>query len=207
MTGSPKRSTAVIAIRSLTAAVAVAVATLASGCGGDADEQPKGSVTLVGDSLNVGIEPYLAAELPGWEIRHANEVGRRTDEGMSLMRSIRGQLAPVVVVSLGTNDVQDDGATFKRQVDDALALAGPRRCVVWSTVWLDGPNDLFNRILRDAAARHPNLEVADWAALIESEPTLLAPDQVHGSPAGYERKAAQVADIARRCHPRPESDQ
>ena len=76
--------------------------------------------------------------------------------------------------------------------------------MVWSTIWLDGPNEAFNEVLRDAEERHPTLEVADWAGLVGTRPELLAPDRVHASPEGYAERAAQVARIAERCHPRPE---
>ena len=65
-----------------------------------------GAVTLVGDSLNVGIEPYLAKELPGWRVDAHDRVGRATVEGVDELRALRRSLAPVVVVSLGTNDAE-----------------------------------------------------------------------------------------------------
>ena len=162
-----------------------------------------GSVTTVGDSLNVGMEPYLDDELRGWRLRHRNQNGRRTAEGIAELRALGRDLAPVVVVSLGTNDFDADAATFRAQVDEVLALAGPRRCVVWTTIWLDRPHRL-NEVLRDAARRYPNLELADWAGLVEDEPSALAFDGVHGSPEGYARRAALVADLVRRCLPEPE---
>lgn len=162
-----------------------------------------GSVTMLGDSLNVGIEPYLAEELDGWEISGDNAVGRRTDEGVALLRALDGKLAPVLVVSLGTNDPQTDVGRFRSHVEQVLRLAGPTRCVVWSTIWLDGPNEAFNRVLRQVAERRRNLEIDDWAALIEARPELLAPDRVHGSPAGYARRAEEIARIVRGCLPPP----
>jgi lysophospholipase L1-like esterase len=160
-----------------------------------------GSVTLLGDSLNVGIEPYLADELFGWEIAHHNEVGRTGSGGLAELDRLRDELAPVVVVSLGTNDAQDDVEAFTRLVDDVMRRVGPRRCVVWSTLWLGRPNDSFNDALADATRRHSRLEVADWAGLVEEDDGLLAFDGVHGSPDGYARKAEQIARIAESCHP------
>ena len=40
-----------------------------------------GAVTLVGDSLNVGTEPYLRDELDGWTDRRARSVGRADGGG------------------------------------------------------------------------------------------------------------------------------
>ena len=145
-----------------------------------------GSVTLVGDSLNVGLEPYLTAELQGWVIASHNLVGRRTDEGIEALRSLGGSIAPILVVSLGTNDVDDDVEAFSRRIDQVLELAGPT-LVIWATIWLGGAHKGFNAVLREAALRHRSLELLDWAALVEAEPELLAADGVHGSADGYRR--------------------
>ena len=166
-------------------------------------EARTGSVTLVGDSLNVGLEPYLPSELEGWQIRNVNLVGRQTDAGIAELERIGSGLSRVVVVSLGTNDPQSDADGFRRDVDRALRIAGRDRCVVWSTIWRDGSNEAFNDVLRQAARRYPNLKVEDWASLVDASPHLLAPDRVHGSPAGYRRRAEDVADLARRCLPAP----
>ena len=174
-----------------------------AGCGGGS-ERVVGSVTTLGDSLNVGIEPDLDRELEGWDVSHHNQSGRRTQEGIAELRALGSDVAPVVVVSLGTNDFDSSSATFRRQVDELLELAGPRRCVIWATIWFDGPHE-FNDVLADAARRHPNLELADWAALVEQEPELLSSDGIHGSPEGYARRAEQAARIAERCLPVPPS--
>jgi lysophospholipase L1-like esterase len=168
---------------------------------GDAGGGPAGSVILVGDSLNVGIEPYLADRLDGWTIRTDDVVGRSGPQGLAELEALGGALAPVVVVSLGTNDEQTDVARFHALVESVVAQAGPKRCVVWSTVWRNGPNPAFDGVLRDAARRHRNLHVADWAALVGGSPELLAADGVHGTPEGYARKAEQVARLVERCRP------
>jgi len=177
-------------------ALAVVVTVLRS-----SEESGTGSVTVLGDSLNVGIEPYLEEELGRWKISNDNAVGRRTDEGVALLRALDEKLALVVVVSLGTNDPQTDVERFRAHVEQVLRIAGPKRCVIWSTIWLDGPNDAFNSVLRQASDRHRNLEIEDWSALVETRPELLAADRVHGSPAGYARRAEDVARIVRDCLP------
>jgi lysophospholipase L1-like esterase len=164
-----------------------------------------GAVTMLGDSLNVGLEPYLAEELAGWDLRNHNRAGKRTEEGLDELRSLDEPLAPVLVVSLGTNDFNGDPELFGQLVEEILERAGTRRCVIWSTLWLYGPLDAFNAELRDAAKAHRNLELDDWAGLVESRRELLAFDEVHGSPEGYAERAARIARIAERCHPRPAS--
>ena len=166
-----------------------------------ADDQETGSVTTLGDSLNVGIEPYLDEELGDWSIDHHNRSGRRTEEGLAELRSLgRDDVGQVLVVSLGTNDFDGDPASFRRQVEKVVARAGPRRCVVWATIWLGGPHP-FNDVLRQAARLHSNLHLVDWAGLVEQDPALLVSDGVHGTPDGYARRAEETARIARDCLP------
>ena len=159
-----------------------------------------GAVTLVGDSLNVGIEPYLAKKLPGWRVDAHDRVGRATAEGVDELRGRRTSLAPVVVVSLGTNDAEGSEDEFRALVDDAIAIVGPRRCLVWATVVRDGAERTgFDQVLRDARAAHPNVRLVEWASLVSGDPSLLAEDRVHGTPDGYARRAEETARAIRDC--------
>jgi len=159
-----------------------------------------GAVTLVGDSLNVGIEPYLAKKLPGWRVDAHDRVGRATAEGVDELRGRRTLLAPVVVVSLGTNDAEGSEDVFRALVDDAIAIVGPRRCLVWATVVRDGAERTgFDQVLRDARAAHPNVRLVEWASLVSGHPSLLAEDRVHGTPDGYARRAEETARAIRDC--------
>lgn len=159
-----------------------------------------GAVTLVGDSLNVGTQPYLRDELDGWSIEAHDRVGRATAEGVEELRSLGSTLAPVVVVSLGTNDPDGSERAFRGLVDAALDHAGPARCVVWATIVRDGePRAAFNDVLGDAASMHGNLRLVDWAELVVDDATLLAGDGVHGSPSGYARRARAIAGAVRAC--------
>ncbi len=159
-----------------------------------------GSVTLVGDSLNVGIEPYLAQELPGWHVDAHDTVGRATAEGVDELRARRRSLAPVVVVSLGTNDAEGSEDEFRQLVDRAIEIVGRGRCLVWATVVRDGAERTgFDRVLRDARAAHPNVHLVEWASLVSDDPSLLADDRVHGTPDGYARRAEETARAIRAC--------
>ena len=182
-------------------AVAIVVAVVVARQGDDDSSATEtGAVTLVGDSLNVGIEPYLAKALSGWRIDAHDEVGRATREGVDELRALRRSLAAVVVVSLGTNDAEGSEAEFRALVDDALAIAGPDRCVVWATVVRDGAERTgFDRVLRDASDAHPNLRLVEWASRVGDEPSLLSGDRVHGTPDGYARRAEETARVVRDC--------
>jgi len=159
-----------------------------------------GALTLVGDSLNVGIEPYLRQALPDSRIEAFDLVGRGTPDGIDALRRLRGTLAPVLVVSLGTNDPEGTEPRFRVLVDEALELAGDDTCVVWATIVRDGAARTgLNEVLVAAQGRHPNLRLVEWAAMVEDDPGLLASDLVHGTPEGYARRASATARVVRAC--------
>jgi hypothetical protein len=159
-----------------------------------------GPVTLVGDSLNVGIEPYLRDELDGWTIDAHDRVGRSTAEGIAELRSLGGTAAPIVVVSLGTNDAHGSENEFRQLVAQAVELVGPERCLVWATIVRDGTaRDGFNEVLADAAAEHVNVRLVDWAAIVTDDPSALGPDAVHGTPDGYALRASGTSRAIRAC--------
>ena len=159
-----------------------------------------GALTMVGDSLNVGTDPYLREALPHWDIDAHDRIGRSTEEGLDVLREQRRDLAPVVVVSLGTNDAEGTEARFRELVDEALALVGPARCLVWATIVRDGAERSgFDDVLREAADTNTNVRLVDWASLVAENENLLAGDLVHGTPVGYARRAEATVDALRTC--------
>ncbi len=192
-------------LATLVVAVAVVALVVSRGEGGSPHGQSTGAVTLVGDSLNVGIEPYLPSALEGWTITNRNEVGRQTAAGLDVLRDEGKALAPHVVVSLGTNDSPDDAAGFRRQVREALAIAGPRRCVIWVNMAVDGESfAALNDVLAEEAERAGNLRLVDWAGLLAEHPDWLVADGVHGTQTGYRGRADAVAEAVRACRVEPE---
>ncbi len=193
------RSTALVAALLVAAAVA---ALLVSGSRDAAPEATMGSVALLGDSLNVGVEPYLAQALPGFGIVTDDRVGRRTDEGIAEVASGRARLAPHVVVSLGTNDLTGGVDAFRADVARLTKLIGPGRCLVWATIWRDGaPAEPLNAVLRDAAAANRRMRLVEWAEMVQAHPEWLAPDGLHGNETGYRMRAEAIAQAVRACAP------
>ena len=188
------------------AALLVVVAAIAlyvaRGRGDEASAPRRGTVTLLGDSLNVGVERYLPSALDGWKLLANDRVGRATPEGIDELESGRVALSNYLVVSLGTNDPPTGTDAFRRDVARVLRLVGKNRCVVWATIWRDGaPNDSFNAILREAAKANRRLTLVEWADMVESRPELLAADGLHGNEDGYRARADAVAAAVRKCIP------
>ena len=162
---------------------------------------PPSAVSLVGDSLNLGMEPALQDALPRWTFHTDDVVGRGTSIGLERLRAAGSSLAPYLVVSLGTNDPSAAVDAFRSDVAEALQIAGPGRCVVWATVHRDGDAyDAFNDALRAAARRNRNVRLVEWAQMIDKHPDWLAFDGIHANADGYAARAAAVVAAMQSCH-------
>ena len=162
---------------------------------------PPSAVSVIGDSLNLGIEPALREALPGWAFHADDVVGRPTATGLEHLRAAGSSLAPYVVISLGTNDPSSAVDAFRSDVAEALRLTGANRCVVWATIHRDGNAYApFNEVLRAAAERNRNVRLVEWAAMIDKHPDWLGFDGIHGNPDGYVARAEAVVAAMRSCH-------
>lgn len=174
----------------------------APGATGGSAQSARGRALVVGDSLAEGTEAPLAQLLPGWRIRTSAYTGRPTANGVSEITSA-GNLSPVLVVSLGTNDDPSATSTFEGEVQAVLEAAGASRCVIWPNIVRPPYNGVsyagYNRVLAQVAAANPNLTVVDWVGIVRRDPALLAPDGVHATPSGYEARAQAIAAAITSC--------
>jgi lysophospholipase L1-like esterase len=161
------------------------------------------TVLSYGDSLAVGTDLFLDRLLRGWSVRSEAVVSRHAAEVPAALRSLGPTLPPVIVVSAGTNDDPGRVAGFARIVRETLAVAGPRRCVVWATIARPPYRRVsyagYNRVLAAIARTHANLRVLDWAAMARAHPSWFGADGVHPSMSGYRARAAATARLVQRC--------
>ena len=164
---------------------------------------PRGTATLVGDSLNVGVERYSPDALPRWRIVANDRVGRTTPEGIAELEAGRPRSPRYVVVSLGTNDSADARRRRSGPTSHGCWSSSARTAAsIWATIWRDGaPNDAFNAVLRDAAAANRRVRLVEWADMVEAHPDWLADDGLHGNETGYRERARAVAAAVRSCAP------
>ena len=167
------------------------------------DQHEQSTLLNYGDSLAVGTDLFLDRYLPGWTVRSSTSVSRHAEEAPSALRSLGAALPRVVVLSVGTNDDPGAVSRFARIVRSAVAAAGPARCVVWATIVRPPYQGVsyagYNRALRQAARRLPNLLVLDWAAMAHAHPSWFGADGVHPSMTGYRARAAATARLVERC--------
>jgi len=190
-------------MRRLVAVTVVVVAIAAGTLPGAAAPGAQRTLLHYGDSLTVGTDPFLRPFLPGWSIRESGLVGRRSAEARRAIASLGTELPHVLAISLGANDDPRAVSGFAATIERVVALAGPGRCVIWSTVQrppYDGVSyDGLNRALRRGARLHSTLRVFDWQALASAHPQWLRRDGVHPTASGYRARAAALAKLVTAC--------
>jgi lysophospholipase L1-like esterase len=166
---------------------------------------PGRDVLVLGDSLALDVYPWLADLLPDRYVSYAAVVGRDTPATSAALRTLDadGQVPPVVLVSLGTNDF--DAKSFRMAAEQILTLLGPRRCVVWSDVvrptTIRGDAAAINAEIDMLAATHPNVHVMRWSATVAAHPDWLSGDGIHPGQEGAAARAKSFADEALACSP------
>jgi hypothetical protein len=161
------------------------------------------SLLVVGDSLAVGTRPYIHRHLHGWRIHQHATISMHAPEGPHIMRAYGRHLPRVIFVSLGTNDDPRAVGSFVHQVRKALRIAGPRRCVVWSSIVrppVAGTSyHHLNRALARLDRKRPRLVMFRWARLAHRHRYWFGSDGVHPNATGYKVRARHMARAIRTC--------
>ena len=151
-------------------------------------------VLVVGDSLAVGLRPYLG-NLLGTSVAWDAKSGRTTPQGLVALRAALKMVQPnTVVISLGTNDGSDP-SRFQNRIDKVVATIGPKACIVWTNIYRParkGPYVALNGVLNQEAARVQRLHLVDWSRAVARRAVTL-PDGLHPDPAGFEYRSRMIA--------------
>jgi hypothetical protein len=173
-----------------------------------APSQGPRTLVLVGDSLAVGVRSLLPAALPGWSVQVLGRVGRPLAEGIGVIDGLSldaqsPRSRPVLAVSLFTNDDPTHTAALQAAVRRTLQAVGQDGCVIWATIARPPVNGVSyqsaNALLTRLAADDPRLIVVPWAERVAATKSLLGPDGVHPTPAGYQLRAQLYAQAAQAC--------
>ncbi len=160
-------------------------------------------VLSYGDSLSVGTDLFLGGYLRGWSVRSSASISRHAEDAPGALRGYGAALPHVIVVSAGTNDDPGRVSGFARIVRETLAIAGPSRCVVWSTIVRPPYQGVsyagYNSTLEAIAGRRGNLRVFDWVSMARAHPSWFGSDGVHPTATGYRARAAAIARLVRGC--------
>jgi lysophospholipase L1-like esterase len=181
---------------------AVGIALLALAVPAPAQAEMPSPVLVVGDSLAVGMRPYLGTMLGSSEVVWDARSGRTTPEGLVRLRARLREVAPrTVVISLGTNDGPDP-RRFAGRIQRALDAIPVSACVVWTDINRPprkGRYHGLNRILEQAAKHDPRMVLVHWDRAVLHRSVSL-PDGLHPDAAGFQFRSRMVAGaIARGC--------
>jgi len=152
-----------------------------------------GAATAVGDSVLLGARAGVGRDIPGVVVDAV--VSRQPDVIFAriMARKVAGALAPMVIVSAGTN-----GLVTKGELTRLFSALGDRSRVVILTVrvprvWMGQTNsDIFA-----VARKYPNVRVADWSTVSFGHRDWFVSDGVHLTPAGISAFAAIIASTLR----------
>ncbi|MEY2450695.1 MAG: hypothetical protein QOD92_269 [Acidimicrobiaceae bacterium] len=111
--------------------------------------------------------------------------------------SIQGDTVNRLVLALGTNDADRDGAKPWADLLDALPET---KCIVWPKTY-EGSDavKVFNADLSTIVAAHPNVHVIDWDAAVKAHPEWVQSDQRHYTDEGSNQYAAMLKQAALTC--------
>lgn len=156
------------------------------------------SVLVLGDSLAVGMRPFLGTRLPAAQLTWAARSGRTTPQGLAALREALRTVTPdAAVISLGTNDGSDP-VRFRRRIARVLALLPEGTCVAWAAIARPPRKGAFrrlNRALREEGRRR-GFTVVAWDVEVAAGAVRL-PDRLHPDAAGFRRRAELYADALR----------
>jgi lysophospholipase L1-like esterase len=159
-------------------------------------------VLIVGDSLAVGMKPFLREMIPDRKVTVDARHGRTTPQGMEALRLDLQYTAPqTVVISLGTND-GSNVKIFGDRVRRMLLEIDPDTCIVWPAIIRPprkGDYRGLNKVLRREARRDRRMTVIPWDRMV-SKGTVSLRDGIHPNPDGYRFRAyVTAAAVARGC--------
>ena len=162
-----------------------------------AQAAPRGSVLVVGDSLEELSSPYLAHYLPGVELTVNAVGGSNTFEILALFEESYDPSQQVIVFDGGTNDNPNYPQILEENLGKVAATVGDR-CMVVPTVHgytVEGTgNEGKNSVVRRFAASRPGTQVPDWAGFVHEHPELMQSDGLHPIEAGSEARAGLIAE-------------
>ncbi|KZS44360.1 acyltransferase [Paenibacillus glucanolyticus] len=141
----------------------------------------KSTITAIGDSVMLGVSPYLEKSLPGIHIDAV--IGRQMRQADDLVPALKAQNridGGIIIIGLGTN-----GAFSKKDLDSLLRpLDSAKQIVLVNTRvprdWEQNVNDM----LAKAAAENPKVTLVDWYSASKDHPEYFRSDSVHLEPEG-----------------------
>lgn len=161
----------------------------AAGLPTEASSPYDGDVFAIGDSVLAGAAPCLARR--GIDVNAKQS--RQASDALPILERTSERLPSRVIVHLGTN-----GGMTSSEADALMAVLGPERVVMWSTIQLpDDPTRYTyeratNEVIAGLAGRYANVRIFDWEAISRQQPEWLYAEGIHMTPEGCAGYASLV---------------
>lgn len=139
-------------------------------------------ITAIGDSLMIGIEPYLQKRMPGAVVD--GKIGRQMHQAPDVISGLEkeGKLGKTVIIELGSN-----GSFTEKQLADTLdSLTGAEQIILVNTrvprPWETAVNDTIGKVSQS----YPTVKLIDWYSASNGHNEYFYSDGVHLNKKGAE---------------------
>jgi hypothetical protein len=151
-------------------------------------------VSMIGDSIGVGIDPYLKKLLP--KLDNNSKVSRQFSQAKEVVQQMlnSGTLANTVIIELGTN-----GTISEKDMRALIELIGSSRKIVFVNCqvprsWGVIDNNMIAKVTPD----YPNTIIADWYNASLGNSSYLAKDGFHPTTTGAKVLSQLIADAVQK---------
>lgn len=150
------------------------------------------TVTAVGDSILLGVSPYLQEKLP--QIYIDAKVSRQLYHGVDIIKELKkdNKLGNNVILVLGTN-----GYFTESQGQELIDEIGKERKIYWVNCYTqeDIDTDKINSVINDLSKKNNNLFVIDWSSLVKNNTNWLYGDGTHIHPDYQDKFVDPILDM------------
>lgn len=152
-------------------------------------------VLVIGDSVTLGAKQAIEATIAKSFVDAKENRGIETARGIIANYGASGRLPAIIVISLATNQ-----RTITDQIlQDIINAAGDNHKFILVTAYAGPlqPRDTQNVTLKNYAAAHDNVYVADWWAVSHDNWSLMYADHIHLNPSGRTAYANLLSNVIR----------
>ncbi|WP_375106389.1 hypothetical protein AB9L15_11000 [Lysinibacillus fusiformis] len=149
-------------------------------------------VTVIGDSVIVGVAPYLEELLPG--ILIDGKVSRQMSQVEEIIKQLQteGRLGEKIIIELGTN-----GPFNSNQLRNLLSSLHDKQVFIVNTRVPKDWQDNVNKVISEVAIEFQNTTIIDWYAASEGKENYFYEDGVHLKPKGAEYYASIILEAVK----------
>lgn len=159
----------------------------------DKDTKPMDSktITVIGDSLMINVEPELKKIFP--EIVIDAKIGRQMYQAPDVISEFReqGKLGEIVIIELGTN-----GSFTEKQLREMLDSLGETEQIILVNTRVPRPwEGLVNQTFAQVVKDYPKAVLLDWYSASSGHNEYFYQDGVHLNQVGAQVYASLVRDV------------